>query len=604
MSNEVPDDWRTAPFIELADYVNGRAFKPEDWGTKGLPIIRIAQITNSDAETNFFDGEVDRRNLIDTGDLIFSWSATLAVMRWAKGPAVLNQHLFKVTPAKGIDRDWLQYRLEASIPELAEEAHGTTMKHIRKSTLSSKSTFVPPLDEQRRIAEVLRSVDDALARNVETAQHLWALRSLALAEFFVASDDEDAEETLIGRLRPGWRVTAAVDVCEAVIDCKNRTPPITVDGAAVVRTMNVRRGRFVRANLVRTDAQSFEEWTKRGRPQVGDILITREAPIGEVCAVPADEPVCLGQRMMLFRPRSHELHSAYLLYALQSAGVQEHLLRLAGGSTVGHVRVGDIRQLPIPLPDLQTQVAIAEAMADVDRAIDQTVDAVALIRAQKSALMADLLSGKVRVAASIATTAKPVPPAFKRAVFAAEIVQQLHNDTRFGSVKHEKIVHICELHLGLQADINRHAYKEAAGPYDPKARRSVERIFQQQKWFNVTNVEGNRVVYVPLEKMGGHTDYFARYFGNKRNAVQWIIDLLRPLNTEQCEIVATLYSAWNDLLIDKQQPSDKEIVASVLQWHPRKQEISEDRWLAALPWMRQKGLVPKGIGEKTRVALT
>lgn len=144
MSSEVPEGWRDAPFAELAEYVNGRAFKPTDWGNTGLPIIRIAQITNPNSETDYFDGKVDERHLIDAGDLIFSWSATLAVMRWSKGPAVLNQHLFKVTPSPGVDKDWLQYRLEASIPDLADEAHGTTMKHIRKGALSSQTTLVPP----------------------------------------------------------------------------------------------------------------------------------------------------------------------------------------------------------------------------------------------------------------------------------------------------------------------------------------------------------------------------------------------------------------------------------------------------------------------------
>jgi len=219
---------------------------------------------------------------------------------------------------------------------------------------------------------------------------------LALAEFFIANTEERAEETILGRLRPGWRIASADAVCEAVIDCKNRTPPITQEGAAVVRTMNVRRGRFVRANLARTDAQSFEEWTKRGKPQRGDVLITREAPIGEVCAMP-DEPVCLGQRMMLYRPKQDELHPGYLLYALQSSVVQEHLLRLAGGSTVGHVRVGDIRHLPLPLPDMEMQVTIAEAMSDIDSALDQSEATIGRLQATKAALMVDLLSGRVRV---------------------------------------------------------------------------------------------------------------------------------------------------------------------------------------------------------------
>ena len=77
---------------------------------------------------------------------------------------------------------------------------------------------------------------------------------------------------------------------------------------------------------------------------------------------------------------------------------------------------------------------------------------------------------------------------------------------------------------------------------------------------------------------------------------------MRPMTSEQCEIVATLYAVWNDFLLDGETPTDQQIVQSVLNsWHPSKRNISEDRWLAALPWMRSNDLVPQGVGEKTRV---
>jgi hypothetical protein len=216
----------------------------------------------------------------------------------------------------------------------------------------------------------------------------------------------------------------------------------------------------------------------------------------------------------------------------------------------------------------------------------------------------DLLTGQRRVPSdgAISASQRAVQPAFKRAVFAAEVVHQLYQDDRFGSVKHEKIVHLCELHLGLHGEFDRRAYKEAAGPYDPSARRSVERIFRQQKWFDPTKSE-QRIVYKPLEASGGHAPYFDRYFADRKAAAQDIIDLLRPLTTQQCEIVATLYSVWNDFLIDGHTPTDEEIVTDVLRnWTASKRQIAEERWRAALPWMRDKKLVPTGQGAKTRVA--
>jgi hypothetical protein len=196
-----------------------------------------------------------------------------------------------------------------------------------------------------------------------------------------------------------------------------------------------------------------------------------------------------------------------------------------------------------------------------------------------------------------------VQPAFKRAVLAAEVVHQLHKDAKFGSVKHEKIVHLCEYHADLHDDIDRHAYKKAAGPYDPKARRSVEANFKSHKWFDVKKAQGGRTEYIPMEKCGGHKEYFDRYFVAQRDTIQGIIDLLRPLDSQRCEIIATLYAVWNDYLLDGASPTDSQIVNSARNnWHANKQAIPEDRWAKALIWMRGKHLVPQGTGEKTRVA--
>ena len=86
----------SVPFSEVADFTNGYGFGPADWGKSGLPIVRIQQLLNPDAVADSFTGSLDSRYRIDTGDLVMSWSGTIAVVRWDRGPAWLNQHLFRV----------------------------------------------------------------------------------------------------------------------------------------------------------------------------------------------------------------------------------------------------------------------------------------------------------------------------------------------------------------------------------------------------------------------------------------------------------------------------------------------------------------------------
>ena len=81
---------------EVATYINGFAFKPQDRGEKGLPIIRIQDLTGNAYDLGFYDGEYPKKIEINDGDVLISWSASLGVYIWNRGKALLNQHIFKV----------------------------------------------------------------------------------------------------------------------------------------------------------------------------------------------------------------------------------------------------------------------------------------------------------------------------------------------------------------------------------------------------------------------------------------------------------------------------------------------------------------------------
>jgi type I restriction enzyme S subunit len=215
----------------------------------------------------------------------------------------------------------------------------------------------------------------------------------------MSEDGRGYKQTEVGVIPEDWEIVSTSRVCDMIVDCKNRTPPIFEMGDyAVVRTPNVRSGKFVREDLYFTDENSFKEWTARAVPQPGDVLITREAPLGEVCLAPSDLPVCLGQRMMLYRPNTAEVDYRFLLFALMSTGVQACLLKKIGGSTVGHAKVDDIRNLQIPLPPSRIeQEAIAEALSDADALIESLEQLLTKKRQIKQGAMQELLTGKKRL---------------------------------------------------------------------------------------------------------------------------------------------------------------------------------------------------------------
>lgn len=157
----VPEGWKKKSIGELGDYLNGFAFKPSDWQTKGLPIIKIKELQNGvTAETPYNNGErVPKKYKIKAGDLIFSWSATLKVVIWSGEEGWLNQHLFKVTPINEIPREFLLQSIANTIQEFLNLTTGSTMKHIQRNKLDQVYVNVPTRDILKQyigIAETIR----------------------------------------------------------------------------------------------------------------------------------------------------------------------------------------------------------------------------------------------------------------------------------------------------------------------------------------------------------------------------------------------------------------------------------------------------------------
>ena len=133
----VPEGWEKKSIAELGSFINGFAFKPSDWHSNGLPIIKIKEMGNGiSIDTPRNNGErVPEKYLVTTGDLLFSWSATLMVIVWTGENGWLNQHLFKVIPKEGISREFVLQSISNGIIEFSNLTTGSTMKHIQRNKL-------------------------------------------------------------------------------------------------------------------------------------------------------------------------------------------------------------------------------------------------------------------------------------------------------------------------------------------------------------------------------------------------------------------------------------------------------------------------------------
>jgi type I restriction enzyme S subunit len=171
-------------------------------------------------------------------------------------------------------------------------------------------------------------------------------------------------------------------ICLLVVDCPHATPKWTDSGVVVLRNQNIKGGRLDLSSPSYTDEEHYLGRVKRAVPQAGDIVITREAPMGDVCQIPAGLKCCLGQRQVLLRPDPKKVDSRFLLYALQSPYIQHQIGWNEGtGSTVSNLRIPVLEALSVPTPELAIQREVAETLGALD-------DRITLLRETNTTLAA------------------------------------------------------------------------------------------------------------------------------------------------------------------------------------------------------------------------
>jgi type I restriction enzyme S subunit len=161
------------------------------------------------------------------------------------------------------------------------------------------------------------------------------------------------------------------EICELIIDSEHKTATIEETGYPYIRTPNIGKGRLILDNVRRISEESYQQWTRRAIPKADDLILAREAPVGNVAIIPKNIKVCLGQRTVLIRPDKNQVNSNYLNYLLLGDEIQGKIQSLSNGSTVHHLNLKDIRQLKLPLlPSLSTQEKIAGILSAYDDLIE------------------------------------------------------------------------------------------------------------------------------------------------------------------------------------------------------------------------------------------
>lgn len=629
---QVPTDWTVDRLRwTIAGSQNGTWGDDPD-GVNDIICVRVADFDRMalratiDTPTLRAVGESERKGrVLQRGDLLLEKSGggelqpVGAVVQYDHDtPAVCSNFVARVRIARGFDSRFLTYlhaHLYAGRINTRSIKQTTGIQNLDAMAYFDERAAWPPLPEQEAIAawldERTRRVDELVAAKRRLIDLLAEQRSALITHAVTKGLDASVPTKpsgveWIGAVPRHWTVKRLRYLCLIQTGDKDTVDAID-DGEFPF---------FVRSQTVEhIDSFTFDcEAVLTAGDGVG---------VGKVFHHYVGK-FDVHQRVYVMY-RFKNILGRYLYYFLKE---QFYKVALEGAakSTVDSLRRPMFTGFPVSLPPLEEQRSIVAhldaACAKLDDLTTAAEAAIARLTEYRQALISAAVTGKINIcgAASIvqpeaASSCEPVIAGringeiggtgrtankhFQRSVLAAEIIARIGQDRTFGRVKLQKALILAEGHLQL-AEIESQPMRAAAGPFDNAMMRSIQSQLQKSQWYEYRR-DGDPLKFVPLAKAGGHKQYFERYWGAKEAAFAALMHLLAKLDTQRSEIVATLYSAWNDFLIDQKPVTDDALVAEVLtNWDPAKTAIPEDKWRKAIGWMRSKGLVPTGYGAHTK----
>jgi len=410
----------------------------EPQGTDDVIVLRSTDIaldgtwTISDPAARSIALADRRAKTLQEGDLVVVTSSgsaahlgktALVTQEVAALQPCFSNFVQRLRPNERADGRYLYYLLNSTYGGSQLEMLGTTSTGLRTlngTILGAIRCTARPRAEQRKIADFLDAETARIVALIEKKRRMVTLLEEQRKEFIArtVTFGLDANARLFDtgnrfapRIPVGWRLMRLKHVVRRIVDTEHATAPIHEDGKyLVVRTANVKGGRLVLGDAKYTDEAGWRQWTRRAAPAPGDVMLTREAPAGEACIVPDDIPLCIGQRVVLLVVDQAKVDGSWLVHSLYGGPAQTFVSLLSRSTTVAHINMADIPDVPIVVPPLDVQrQLLTKIHAEVD--LLETLAALAakqiiLLREHRQALITAAVTGERNVVEAAARRAR------------------------------------------------------------------------------------------------------------------------------------------------------------------------------------------------------
>jgi len=369
-----PKNWDVSELGREVDLVNGSAFRPDDWKSTGVPIVRIQNLKDRNATFNYFQGDPHSKVPLKNGDLVFSWSGSKGTSfgphYWWGDLAVLNQHIFRVDLKRNskVTKDFLYFALLHLTKEIESHAYGlAALVHVRKGDLESTEIPVPTLAEQEKIAAVLGLVQRAIEQQERLIALTTELKKALLHKLFTEGlRGEPQKQTEIGPVPESWEVVHLDEVCRFLSGGTPSKGKLAFWNGLIPwvspKDMKLPRLTDVVDHISEAALEDDSSLAPAGSVfiVIRGMILAKDVPVAL-----AEVPMAFNQDVKAIIP-GPRIFPSFLLYAL--VAFKRNLFQKVGRSSHGTMTLmsSEIAQFLVPLPDIQTQEEIASVIGAVE----------------------------------------------------------------------------------------------------------------------------------------------------------------------------------------------------------------------------------------------
>ncbi len=613
-TDSLPNGWHWKKIGDVCEVVNGFGFKEELQGQKNLeyPFYKVNDMNTHSTSIYVSDAANRVDNVIlktlgaktyPIGTVIFpkvGGALLTNKKRILSKEGSFDNNIMGIVP--NTVNSLFLYFFVVTI-DLKCYSNTQALPSIRKSDISDILLPLPPIEEQKRIAEKLKEIMEQIDEaKVAARQQLELAKSLRQAYLRQAFPTDP--------LPKGWQRVRLGEIS----DLNPSRPKIDREDDKLTSFIPMNSIDEKSGKINSPAIKNYSE-VKKGYTyfEEGDVLFAKITP----CMQNGKHAIA-SHLINGFGFGSTEFHvikpikgyaTPYwiLQYIRQDIILNSAKESFQGSAGQQRVHPSFLEKLIIPLPPLEEQKRIAtwlsEKMGLVDK-LAQTAQAqlgeLELLPQTylKMAFSGRLFSKHPRVILAVQPQQVDEGLAFKRAAVASYIVSRLASEPTFGRVKFVKMMYFAEKHIGIE--LEGEYEKKAAGPFDSQGMGDLEDFAKFHGFFDRVKKD-NRYIYRVGKNIKGVLCHAEIILGDKKDEMDVMLNLFSRMDTKEIELIATIYAVWNDFFIDGHDPGIDEIVKNVWSWHEAKSKFTKSYIKSSIEWLLKNEFIPKGIGPKTVV---